>query len=299
MDTILITGVSGFLGWNLAQRLKSDYRVYGTYFDHPVDLDPVETLAFDFSNLDKIKKFCVAIHPKAIIHTAALSDADYCEIHHKEALTLNTLATRELGRVASHLGIQMIYVSTDLVFGGETGMYSEADSPAPLSYYAKTKRLGELEISNYCNYYVTLRLSLLYGRGNGQNQSFFERMEKQAFRNSQLNLFVDQFRTPLFVEDAVLAVERLIGDKSLKGLFHLGGPDRLSRFQFGQVFCRVFNFPQTLLAPSRLDESKLLAPRPKDCSLRSDKAVKVLKMQLTSVEKGLELLRSNQERIRR
>jgi dTDP-4-dehydrorhamnose reductase len=297
MDTILITGVSGFLGWNLAQRLKHRYRVYGTYFDHPVDLDPGETLAFDFGNLDKIRKFCNAIQPKAIIHTVALSDADYCETHHKEALTLNTLATRELARVASFLQIQLIYISTDLVFNGETGMYSEADFPIPLSYYAKTKRLGELEIGNYCNYYVTLRLSLLYGRGNGQNQSFFEKMEQQAFRNLKLNLFVDQSRTPLFVDDAVSAIEAFTGDKSLKGLFHLGGPERMSRYQFGEVFCRVFKFPQTLLVPSRLDGSRLTAPRPKDCSLNSDKAVKVLKMELTSVEKGLELLRSNQERI--
>jgi dTDP-4-dehydrorhamnose reductase len=290
MDTLLITGISGFVGWNLAQRLRSGYRIYGTYLDHPVDLDSVETLAFDFTHFDKIEKLCSAIRPKAIVHTAALSHTDHCETHHKEALTLNTFGTRELAKAACHLGVKLIYLSTDLVFNGEKGMYSEADTPAPLSYYAKTKYLGELEIMNNSSFYVTLRLSLLYGRGNGWNQNFLERMEEQASRNSKLSLFTDQFRTPLFVEDTIYAIDRFIEDKTLKGLFHLGGPERMSRFQFGELFCKIFGFPQTLLVPSRLADSKMIAPGSRDFSLKSNKTHNYLKMNLTPVEEGLRSL---------
>jgi dTDP-4-dehydrorhamnose reductase len=115
-------------------------------------------------------------------------------------------------------------------------------------------------------------------------------MEQKAIRGSKLDLFTDQFRTPLYVGDAAVAVERLISDKSLKGLFHLGGPERMSRFEFGEVFCRIFNHSMSILAPCRLIDSGLSAPRPKDCSLRSDKAQKSLKMTLTPVEKGLRQL---------
>jgi dTDP-4-dehydrorhamnose reductase len=287
MDRLLITGVSGFTGWNLARHLKSHYRIYGTYLDHPVDLEAVETLAFDLTNLGKIERLCSTIKPKVIVHTAALSNPDYCESHHQEALTVNTFATRELARTASHMGIRIIYFSTDLLFSGETGMYSEADAPAPLSYYAKTKHLGELEIMNNCSYYSTLRFSLLYGRSNGLNKNFVETMEQQALQNSRMNLFTNQFRTPLYVEDAVMALERFVADRSLKGLFHLGGPNRLSRFQFGELFCRTFNFPQRLLVPCLLEEAKLPAPRPRDCSLNSDKARNCLQMEFRSVEEGL------------
>jgi dTDP-4-dehydrorhamnose reductase len=290
MDTLLITGISGFLGWNLARHLNSLYRLYGTYLDHPVDLKECECLAFDLTQLDKIEKLCSAIRPKFIVHTAALSDADLCETRRKEALTLNTFATRELAKVASYLEAKLIYVSTDLIFNGEKGMYVEADSPAPPNYYGKTKHLGELEIMNNCGNYVIVRPSLLYGRSNGLNQNFLEKMEQKAIRGSKLDLFTDQFRTPLYIGDAVVAVERLISDKNLKGLFHLGGPERMSRFEFGEVFCRVFNFSRSLLAPCRLVESGLPAPRPKDCSLRSDKAQKNLKMTLTHVEEGLRRL---------
>jgi dTDP-4-dehydrorhamnose reductase len=290
MDRLLITGVSGFAGWNLARRLKNQYHIYGTYLDHPVDLEAVETLAFDFTNLSKIDRLCFTIKPKAIVHTAALSNPDYCESHHQEALTLNTFATRELARAASHLGIKLIYFSTDLLFNGETGMYREADPPAPLSYYAKTKHLAELEIMNNCSYYATLRLSLLYGRSNSSNPSFVDKMEQQAQQNSRIGLFTNQFRTPLYVEDAVRVVDRFIAEKNLKGLFHVGGPDRLSRFQFGELFCRIFNFPQRLLVPCLLEEAKLAAPRPKDCSLNSEKTRNQLKIEFSSVEEGLTLV---------
>jgi dTDP-4-dehydrorhamnose reductase len=290
MDTILITGISGFLGWNLAQHLRSLYRIYGTYLDHQVDLKKCECLAFDLTHLDKIERLCTAIQPRFIIHTAALSDADLCETRRREALTLNTFATRELAKIASYLEAKLIYVSTDLIFDGEKRMYAEADSPAPLNYYAKTKYLGELELMSNCGDYVILRPSLLYGWSNGLNQNFLERMEQKAIRGSKLDLFTDQFRTPLYVGDAAVAVERLISDKNLKGLFHLGGPERMSRFEFGEIFCRVFNLSPSLLAPCRLVESGLPAPRPKDCSLRSDKAQKSLNITLTPVEEALRQL---------
>ena len=290
MDNVLITGVSGLLGWNLAQRLRSLFRVYGTYLDHQVSIPSVEGLAFDLTDLFKIERLCNTIRPKVILHTAAYADPDFCETHHKEALTLNTFATRELAKASSHIGCKLIYISTDLVFNGDKESYSEADAPTPISYYGKTKYLGELEVMNNCSNYVTLRLSLLYGRGNGLNRNFFEKLEQKALQGDKVNLFVDQFRTPLFVNDAVTAVERFISDKGLKGLFHLGGPDRLSRFQFGELFCRIFNFPESMLTQSRLENANLPAPRPRDCGLRSNKACNLLKLSLTPVEEALKQL---------
>ncbi len=291
MDNVLITGVSGLLGWNLAQRLRPYFRVYGTYLDHQVSIPSVEGFAFDLTDLLKIEKLCTTIRPKVIIHTAAYGSPDFCETHHKQALTLNTFATRELAKVSSHIGCKLIYISTDLVFNGDKESYSEADTPAPLNYYGKTKHLGELEVMNNSSNYVTLRLSLLYGRGNGLNQNFFEKLEQKGLQGDKISLFVDQFHTPVFVNDAVTALERFVSEKSLKGLFHLGGPDRLSRFQFGELFCRIFNFPESILAESRLENANLPAPRPRNCGLISNKACNLLKLSLTSVEEALKQLR--------
>ena len=294
MDKILITGVSGFLGWNLALRLRSTFQVYGTYLDHQIQIPSVETFAFDFANLTQIERLCNAIEPKIIVHTAAITDPDYCELHHNVALAINTFATRELAKAASHRGARLIYTSTDLIFDGAKGNYTEADSPAPQSYYGKTKYLGELEISNICSNYVILRLSILYGRGNGFRQCFFEKLEQQAIRGDRANLFVDQFRSPLYIGDAVEAIARLANSKNQKGLFHLGGPERMSRFEFGERFCMVCNFPQTLLIPSEIDKARLQAPRPKDCSLLGTKLQKGVDLQLTSVTEALRFLHSKE-----
>ncbi|MFN8009528.1 MAG: SDR family oxidoreductase [Terriglobia bacterium] len=292
MDKILITGVSGLLGWNLAMRLRSSFQVVGTYLDHQVHIPSVETVAFDFANLPQIQRLCDAVKPKVIIHTAAISDPDYCELHHNEALAANTFATRELAKAASHLGARLIYTSTDLVFDGKRGHYSEADTPAPASYYGKTKYLGELEISNICGNYVVLRLSIFYGRSHGFKQSFFEKLEQQALRGDHAHLFVDQFRSPLYLADAVEAISRLANSKEQKGLFHLGGPERMSRFEFGERFCRICDFPQTLLVPEEIAKANLPAPRPMDCSLSSAKIQKVLELKLTTVDEALLQLRA-------
>jgi dTDP-4-dehydrorhamnose reductase len=290
METILITGMSGCIGWNLAHRLKSNYRVYGTYLDHPVDVDRCESLAFDLTNLGRLEKLCTAIQPRIIVHTAALSNPDVCETERMLALTLNTFATRELARITSLLGSKLIYLSSDLIFDGIKGMYNEADQPAPMNYYAKTKYLGELETTNNCGNYVILRLSLVYGRSSGLNENSLEKMQRQVRQGQKLRLFTDQYRTPLYAGDVVVAIERIIADNSVKGLFHLGGPEKMSRFEFGQQFCKAFRFPLDLLVPTSLTEAKLLGRRPRDCSLDSRKATRVLNLRQTPVFAGLQSL---------
>jgi dTDP-4-dehydrorhamnose reductase len=295
MDKILITGISGFLGWNLALRLRSTFQVCGTYLDHQIQIPSIETFAFDFANLNQIEKLCDAIEPKVIVHTAAASDPDYCELHHNVALAINTFATRELAKAASHRGARLIYTSTDMVFDGTKGNYAEADSPAPQSYYGKTKYLGELEISNICSNHVILRLSILYGRGNGFRQCFFEKLEQKSLRGDRANLFVDQFRSPLYIGDAVEAITRLATSKDQKGLFHLGGPERMSCFEFGESFCEICDFPKTLLVPNEIEQAKLQAPRPRDCSLQSTKLQRAVDLELTPIAEALRILRSKGE----
>ncbi len=282
--------MSGCIGWNLAHRLKSNYRVYGTYLDHPVDVDRCESLAFDLTNLGRLEKLCTAIQPRIIVHTAALSNPDVCETERMLALTLNTFATRELARITSLLGSKLIYLSSDLIFDGIKGMYNEADQPAPMNYYAKTKYLGELETTNNCGNYVILRLSLVYGRSSGLNENSLEKMQRQVRQGQKLRLFTDQYRTPLYAGDVVVAIERIIADNSVKGLFHLGGPEKMSRFEFGQQFCKAFRFPLDLLVPTSLTEAKLLGRRPRDCSLDSRKATRVLNLRQTPVFAGLQSL---------
>jgi dTDP-4-dehydrorhamnose reductase len=290
MEKILITGISGFLGWNLAQRLKDQYLVYGTCLDNPVSIPGVETFTFDLSDWSKIERLCQAVNPVVIVHTAAYANPDYCELHHKEALTLNTFATRELAKAANRLGSKLIYTSTDFVFDGRRGEYSEADNPAPPNYYGKTKFLAELEIMNHCSHYDTLRIGTLYGRGNGIRPNFFETLEKQLLAGMKPSCVVDQYRTFLFVEDAVQVISKLIEEKKVKGLFHLGGPEKASRFQFAEKLCAALRVSSSLIEKTRLADSASPAARPPDCSLNSNKITKALNLNLSPISQALEQL---------
>ena len=290
MEKILITGISGFLGWNLARRLTDKYHIYGTCLDNPVSIPGVETFTFDLSDWSKIERLCQAVNPTVIVHTAAYSNPDYCELHHKEALTLNTFATRELAKSANRLGSRLIYTSTDFVFDGKRGDYSEADDPAPINYYGKTKFLGELEITNHCSHYVTLRIGTLYGRGNGVRPNFFETLEQQLLAGKKPSCIVDQYRTFLFVDDAVHAISQLIEEKTLKGLFHLGGPEKASRFQFAEKLCAILRVPASLIEKVRLADSTSAAARPPDCSLNSNKIRRALSLNLSSISQALDRL---------
>jgi dTDP-4-dehydrorhamnose reductase len=290
MEKILITGISGFLGWNLVQRLKDQYHVYGTSLDNPVSIPGVEAFTFDLSDWSKIERLCQAVDPAVIVHTAAYSNPDYCELHHKEALTLNTFASRELAKAANRLGSKLIYTSSDFVFDGRRGEYSEADDPAPINYYGKTKFLAELEIMNHCSHYVTLRIGTLYGRGNGIRPNFFETMEKQLLAGKKPTCIVDQYRTFLFVEDAVQVISQLIAEKTLKGLFHLGGPEKASRAQFAETLCATLRVSVSSIEKVRLADFPSAAARPPDCSLNSNKIKKTLDLNLSSISQALEQL---------
>ena len=224
------------------------------------------------------------------MHTAAYSNPDYCELHHKEALTLNTFATRELAKAANRLGSKLIYTSTDFVFDGRRGEYSEADDPAPLNYYGKTKFLAELEIMNHCSHYGTLRIGTLYGRGNGIRPNFFETLEKQLLAGMKPSCIVDQYRTFLFVEDAIQVISKFIEEKTLKGLFHLGGPEKASRFQFAEKLCATLRVSGSLIEKTRLADSASPAARPPDCSLNSNKIKKALNLNLSPISQALDQL---------
>ena len=290
MKKLLITGISGFLGWNLAHRLKDQYRIYGTCLDNPVSISGVEVYTVDLADWSKIERLCQTIDPAFIVHAAAYSNPDYCELHHKESLTLNTFATRELAKAANRLGSKLIYTSTDFVFDGKRGAYSEADDPAPINYYGKTKFLGELEIMNHCSHYVTLRIGTLYGRGNGIRPNFFEAMEKELLAGKKTRCVVDQYRTFLFLDDAIQAISQLLERPNLKGLFHLGGPEKASRWQFAEKVCTTLGTSSNLVEKVRLADSPSPAARPHDCSLNSNKIVVALDLNLSSIEQALDRL---------
>ena len=264
--SLLLTGASGFLGRYLLETLERSHAVLAAHRGHkaresratrPVQLDLLEP---------GWEAGIAALAPRVVVHAAAVSDPDESERDPERARALNFEATVRLARAVSGSCERFIYCSTDQVFDGKRSLYREVDFPAPISHYGRTKLLGEESVRVLGDRAVVARLSLLYG-GIFPRPSFLEKMLAEVRASRPVKLFVDQFRTPLHVEDAAAGIALLLRLDHAPAVVHLGGPERLSRYDIGLMASRVFGFDAELLLPARVADAPPLAPRPTDVSL--------------------------------
>lgn len=285
--TLCITGGSGFLGWNLARQAAELYDVAFTYGQHPITIPECQEYQLDLQDQQQIEAVLEDIAPDVIIHTAALANADLCETRRSVAHDVNVAATEHIAHCAENLGCRLIYISTDLVFDGEQGHYAEQDQPHPLNYYATSKLLGEHAVKSISSNYLIIRVALMYGKGNGVHGSFLDWMHHTLQAEKPLSLFTDQYRTPLFVHDAARALLEMIECPLKNDTFHLGGAQRMNRYEFGEIFARIFGYSSRLLQPVAMQDLPATAARGADCSLNSSKIQRELSFQLSDVTTGL------------
>jgi dTDP-4-dehydrorhamnose reductase len=267
----MVTGGSGFLGWNLCTGLRKRYEVFGSYLHHSFTLDNCYPFKLDLTSQGEIQRCIEQIRPDVIIHTAAITNPDQCEKNRELAEMVNVSGTKSIARCAQTSSFRLIYISTDLVFNGEKGFYHEEDQPDPVNYYGETKLRGENTVKELLPDSVIVRVSLMYGWGNGMNGCFTDWMLNTLKKKEKLNLFIDQYRTPTLVNDTVSGLEKIVEDPQSTGTFHLAGPERVSRLEFGKFFVDTFGFSPDLIRPVKQDEISSLVRRPKDSSLSIQK----------------------------
>jgi dTDP-4-dehydrorhamnose reductase len=206
--------------------------------------------------------------PRAIIHLAAVSQVARAHADPEHARALNVEATINLLNLADAIGARFIYVSTDMVFDGESAPYDERAATEPCSIYGRTKLEAECYALTHRRTSV-LRLPLLYGLPEvSRAPTFFEQIVQALQRRTPLRLFDDEIRTPLWLDDAARACAAL-ADLEHHGVLHAGGPEALSRYAFGlRVAAAISCDPAPLLAIARADVPSP-EPRPRDLSLDS------------------------------
>jgi dTDP-4-dehydrorhamnose reductase len=291
MKRIVVTGVSGFLGRYVAEALKDRHTVLGTYHSHQTTLDGCELSHLDVADAESVRDTLQTFRPDVVIHTAALGDVDACERHPDAAYRVNVRGTEVIAQGAVQVRAKLIHISTDQVYDGVKGEADEAEAPHPLMVYGRTKLEGEGRAATICRDAVILRLALMYGWGTTTRRNFVDWLAEQLQMGREVPLFIDQYRTPLYVAQAAEAIERLIDRPEVRGLFNLGGGERINRYAFGLKFCQVFNFPTAHLKPIEMPTRAEMAARPRDCSLSSAKISVLLQMKPLTVEEGLHLMR--------
>lgn len=291
---ILITGGSGFLGAHLVLAAQKKSAVHATYKTHPGKTANCSYHEINFTEIKEIYPLLDKIQPDIVIHTAAIANPDYCEQNKNEAETVNVLATQEITNWCNRNESKLIFTSTDMVFNGEEGLYNESDPPDPKSYYAQTKVRAEETVLNANSKNVAARVALVYGIGIEHNTSFFELMVERLKKRETVRLFYDQFRTPILVNNLADALLEM-AENEVSGIIHLGGTERITRWDFGVKTCHILNLPTQFLEKTSMYDFSSIAFRPEDVSLDCSLAKKVLKTKLLNCDEGLEIIKAKQD----
>ncbi len=294
MKKILITGGSGFVGGHVVRLAQENYEVHTFFNNHPIQINNIFAHHIDLLQVVKIEKFLNDISPDVIIHTAAIANPDHCEADPDSAIMINIKATEELTEWSQKNGIRFIYTSTDMVFDGARGNYNESDLPNPISFYSKTKVNAEEYIkTNHLNFAIA-RVALVYGIGINRNNSFFEKMIEKLNKGERITLFYDQFRSPILVDNLAETLLELAENKFV-GTIHLGGSERISRWEFGLKTCKILDLPFQTISKGSMFDFEGAAFRPRDISFDIGLAKKLLKTKLLNCDEGLKSIKENYE----
>lgn len=267
---LLLTGASGFLGWNICRQAPKDWQIFGVTFAHPAGIPGVHFLQADLRKFQDQKKLFETVRPQAVIHAAAVSDPNFCQLHPEDTQKINVQASLHLADLCADYQIPLLFTSSDLVFDGNHPPYNEEDSPQPVSIYGEQKVLAEEQMRKRWPETIICRLPLMFGESGPVAQSFLQPMLKAIEEGRPLRLFTDEFRTPVSGRVAAQGLFMALGQRP--GIIHLGGRKSISRYDFGVLLKERLQSPRIKLIPCRQEESTMPAPRPSDVSLDSRQA---------------------------
>jgi dTDP-4-dehydrorhamnose reductase len=272
-DTLLITGSSGFVGGHLTKQASSTWKVVGTRHQNDTPLNGAsELIQMDITDKNSVMSAIKEISPSVVIHCAAITNAEYCAKNKKLSEAVNITGTENIVLAAVSVGAHLIFVSSDLVFDGNDGYYNESALPNPICLYGKTKLEGEKIVNQINNRYAIARLAWTYGKSINYSKNFLDRMIDNLEQKQQINLFFDEYRSPVYVQDLCDSLLALAKSR-MPGIFHLAGPERISRLDFGYKVAECFGFDKSLIIGTSSDSIDFLDRRPKDCSLVSTRTI--------------------------
>ena len=291
---ILITGSNGLLGQKIVQQLKKKNKSF-LATSLGVNRNPDCPNSFysplDISNQYEVNKVIMDYNPDAVIHTAAITNVDYCETNPDLCHEVNVTATAHLFEAAQKVGAHFSALSTDFVFDGKKGNYKESDQPNPLSVYAHSKVDAERILINsaYKNWSV-VRTIIVFGEGNNLSRSNIVLWAKDALSSgNELNIIDDQFRAPTWADDLAWACIR-IAELHKTGIYHISGPETFSIYELVLRVAKFCDLDTKSLNKTTSESLNQAAKRPPKTGFDLSKANVEIDYRPMSFEDSLKLL---------
>ena len=279
MKNILVIGADGKLGSGLMKQLKG--RANGT--TRRVNLQANE-IYLDLVNPDSIESLKKNLNYDFAILVAAISEPDYCFLDQKISWVTNVESIVEILKILKEYRIKPVFISTEMVFDGNKGFYSESDKTDPILIYGKQKLEIEKIIRQNFSDFIIVRLSKIYSALNNDN-SILNNFYSDIINSKVAYYAKDQYFSPTLQDDFELAVLGLI-KKNLCGVFHVSSSHRISRWEFYQLFAeQIGNYGK--VRPCMLKDIKFIEQRPSDLSLNGKKLSRAIGLTFTTPEAGI------------
>lgn len=244
----------------------------------------------DVLDLDRLNELVERYRPDSIIHTAAMTNVDACEAERAKCYALNVQSVKNLIDVCQIRDIQLIHLSTDFIFDGENGPYTEEAEPNPLSYYGETKLESELILKKSSCRWAILRTIIVYGIVNDMSRSNIVLWAKGALEKGEsIHVVNDQWRMPTLAED-LAACCLLAVKKNASGVFNASGKDLMSILEIVERVADHYGLNKSLIKAISAESLNQVAKRPKKTGFILDKAILELGYSPHSFEEGMAIM---------
>ncbi len=289
----VVTGASGLLGQVMVPYLVDQgHDVYAFIHTHEM-LQKTSAHEFkcDLKDHAAVNDMLRHIAPDVLIHTAGLTSVDKCETDPDQAFLLNTEIPAQLATWCAHHGKRYIFISSDHVTGGQKPLFTEQDAVSPVNVYARTKAQAEQKVQAICPQALSIRTNF-FSRGPLWRKSLTDWLWDKAVADEKIPAFTDSYFSPISALYLAHAIY-LLAQTNESGIFHVGGGERLSKYEFALAFVDFFGFDRALVQPSLTADAHLSAPRPADMSMSVRKVEDALGQSMPTVLQSFESIRKD------
>ena len=291
MESLLITGSNGFIGSYMVNHLKKTFKIFQTDKTFITEYNAEDSVFMDITDSHLVSQIISKYRPDIVLHLAAIKDVDFCQIYPDQARHVNVNGTKNILDACAEVGVFLIFMSSDYIFEGTTGMYSEEDLRNPSTVYGNTKKESEDIIINSGIRYCIFRSGGVYG--NTKRQSSLLTWASERFKRGQvIHAYSNIYNTPTCLYDLCKGVE-LIAKEHREGIFHIAGCQRVNRSEFLREYALSFGFYPGLVVEKKYEfmPSVHNYKRPVDLSLCSKVSESKLRMKFHGVRDGFDILR--------
>lgn len=269
MRTLLVIGGTGLLGSKVVTQARGPYQVTATHRALLPEAEGVQAVELHKERREEAARVVETVNPDVVVDTAAFHDVDGCEADRDRARAVNVDGTTALVRATNDMGARYAYISTDFVFDGARGPYGEGDAPDPVNFYGETKRMAEKAVLR-SGVNLVIRPSVVYG-WDDTRLNFATWVLTSLREGQEIQAVTDWAGSPTLADSLAEAILQVI-DLDEGGIYHLAGPDCMSRYDFARRLARGFDLDVDLIRPVKGADLGVTATRPLNSCLRNARA---------------------------